>query len=79
MVLSNGICWANHIDEICAKAMGRLDVIQSFKFQLDRNALERFYMSFVLPILEYGDVVLAGSPDCDLEKLYRAFQYKFNV
>ena len=25
--------------------------------------------SFVLPIMEYGDVVCAGSPDCDLEKL----------
>ena len=37
IVLSND--WANHIDEICAKAMRRLDVIQSFKFKLDRNAL----------------------------------------
>ena len=66
IVLSNDLGWANHIDEICTKAMRRLDVIQSFKFKLDRNALERFYMSFVLPIMEYGDVV---SPDCDLEKL----------
>ena len=69
IVLSNDLGWANHIDEICTKAMRRLDVIQSFKFKLDRNALERFYMSFVLPIMEYGDVVWAGSPDCDLEKL----------
>ena len=43
------------------------DLIQSCKFKLDRNALERF-MSFVLPILEYGAVVWAGSLDCDLEK-----------
>ena len=49
--------------------MCKSHVIQSFKFKLDRNALERFYMSFVLPIMEYGDVVWAGSPDCDLEKL----------
>ena len=69
IVLSNDLGWANHIDEICAKAMRRLDVIQSFKFKLDRNALERVYKSFVLPIMEYGDVVWAGSPDCDLEKL----------
>ena len=92
-MLSNDLGWANHIGEICAKAMRRLDVIQSFKFKLDRNALQRFYMSFVLPILEYVDIVWAGLPDCDLEKLdkspytrnennyrrYRAFQYKFNV
>ena len=54
IVLSNDLGWANHIDEICAKAMRR-----------------RFYMSFVLPIMEYGDVIWAGSPDCDLEKLYK--------
>ena len=59
IVLSSYLGWANHIDEICAKAMRRLDVIQSFKFKLDRNALERFYMSFVPPIMEYGDVVWA--------------------
>ena len=29
IVLSNDLGWANHIDEICAKAMRRLDVIQS--------------------------------------------------
>ena len=68
IVLSNDLGWANHIDEICTKAMRRLDVIQSFKFKLDRNALERFCISFILPILEYGDVVWAGSLDCDLEK-----------
>ena len=28
IVLSNDLGWANHIDEICAKAMRRLDVIQ---------------------------------------------------
>ena len=72
--------------------MRRLYVIQPFKFKLYRNALERFYMSFVLPILEYGDVMWAGSSDCDLEKLdkvhirnennyrrYRAFKYKLNI
>ena len=69
IVLSNDLGWANHIDEICAKPMRRLDVIQSFKFKLDRNTLGRFCMSFVLPIMEYGDVVRAGSPDCDWEKL----------
>ena len=49
--------------------MKRLDIIQSFKFKLDRNSLERFYLSFVLPILEYGDIVWSGACDRDLDKL----------
>ena len=57
LVLSNNLGWTNHIDEVYVKAMKRLDIIQSFKFKLDMNSLERFYLSFVLPILEYGDTV----------------------
>ena len=49
--------------------MKRLYIIQSFKFKLDRNSLERFYLSFVLPILEYGDIVWSGACDHDLDKL----------
>ena len=45
IVLSNYLDWANHVDEIYAKAMRRLDGIQSFKFKLDRNALELFCAS----------------------------------
>ena len=49
--------------------MKRLDIIQSFKFKLDRNSLERFYLSFDLPILEYGDKVWSVACDRDLDKL----------
>ena len=31
--------------------------------------MERFYLSFVLPILEYGDKVWSGACDRDLDKL----------
>ena len=69
LVLSNNLVWTNHIDEVYVKAMKRLDIIQSFKFKLDRNSLERFYLSFVLPILEYGAIVWSGACDRDLDKL----------
>ncbi len=39
--------------------------------KLYRNALERFYLSFVLPILEYGDAVWSRACDRDLGKLDR--------
>ena len=51
------------------RSMKRLDIIKSFKFKLDSNSLQRFYLSFVLPILEYGDIVWSGACDRDLDKL----------
>ena len=49
----------------------RLDLITRFKFKLKRRELEKFYVSFVLPILEYGDVLWGGSYQQDLDKLDR--------
>ena len=63
IVLCNNLGWINHIDEVYVNAMKRLYIIQSLKFKLDRNSLERFYLSFVLPILEYGDIVWSGASE----------------
>ncbi len=69
MTLSYNLKWTSHINEIYDKAMKRLNVIRHFKFKLSRRNLERFYLSFVLPIIEYGDIVWSGASDHDLEKL----------
>ena len=51
--------------------LNRLDIIKSFKFKLDRNTLEQFYLynTFVLQILEHGDIMWSGACDRDLDKL----------
>lgn len=71
LTLSDNLGWNLHINEVYSKAMKRLDIIQHFKFKLDRQALERYYISYVLPIIEYGDVVWSGANDQELDKLDR--------
>ena len=39
------------------------------KFKLDRNSLQTMYFSFVLPTMEYANVVWGGSPECNISKL----------
>ena len=57
ITLSGELGWTTHIDEIYVKAMKIFDIIQYFKFKLGRNQLYRFYISYVLPIRDYGDVL----------------------
>ena len=52
-----------------SKSLKRLDIIQRFKFKLARKDLERFYISFVLPIIEYGDALWDGANHLDTGKL----------
>ena len=69
VILQQTLMWSSHIDEIYTKAMRRLDVIQRIKFKVSRNCLQRYYFSFVLPILEYADTLWSGAHDQDLNKL----------
>ena len=69
VTFNHNLSWTSHIDEVCLKAMKRLDIIQRFKFKLARKDLERFYISFVLPIIEYGDALWDGANHLDTGKL----------
>ena len=71
VTLTQNLSWGVHIDDIASKAMQRLNIIQSFKFKLARRDLERFYKSFILPVLEYGDVLWDGAFEFELGKLER--------
>ena len=54
---SNDCSWHTHIDYIKEKAWKRINVMRKLKFVLDWKALETIYLSFVRPILEYGNTI----------------------
>ena len=65
VTFSHDLSCTSHMDEVCLKAMKQLDIIHRFKFKLARKDLERFYISFVLPIIEYGDALWDGANHLD--------------
>ena len=57
LFLSNDCSWHAHIDYITSKAWPKLYIMRKLMYQLDRKSLETIYISFVRPLLEYGDVI----------------------
>ena len=57
ITFSNNCNWQSHIDSILAKAWTRVHILRKLKFLLDRKSLEKLYLSFIRPILEYSDIV----------------------
>ena len=51
------LSWSYHIDQVCASASKRLNMMLPLKHKLPRSALENIYMSFVRPLIEYADVI----------------------
>ena len=57
LTLSKSCTWSQHIHNITSKARARLNLMRNLKFKIKRTALERMYISFIRPVLEYSDSV----------------------
>ena len=55
LILSNNCSWSEHINSICDKAWARLNLMRTLKFRVSRRSLEKMYISYVRPLIEYGD------------------------
>ena len=61
ITISNNGSWHDHIHSIVDKAYRRLNILRKYRFLLDRFSLETIYMSYIRPILEYGDIAWDNS------------------
>ena len=57
LYLSSDCTWSEHITYICKTAWQRLNMLRGLKFKLKRHTLEKIYISFIRPLLEYSDTV----------------------
>ena len=57
VIFSNDCKWTKHIDKLIEKSSKQLNVLRKLKFKLKRNYLEKMYLTFIRPILEYASEV----------------------
>ena len=69
LTISQDLSWSDHIRNVANNAGKRLDIISRLQYQLDRKTLEILYLSFVLPVLEYGNIVWDNCNNSDKESL----------
>ena len=67
-ISSNGK-WAEHINNICQKATKQIFVLRKLKFILNRNNLNKIYVTYILPLLEYACELWDGCCSRDADKL----------
>ena len=49
--------WGDHTQKIYEKAATRLNIMRMLKYDIDRKSLHQFYISFIRPTLEYGNII----------------------
>ena len=57
VTFSNDAKWNSHITLTVSKAWKRIGLLRSLKFHLNRSCLEKIYIAFIRPVLEYSDSV----------------------
>ena len=62
ITLSTDLSWNKHINDLAVSANRILDVLNAFKYKLDRKSLERLYFTYVRSKLEYGSIVWDNLP-----------------
>ena len=62
LTISNTCSWIEHINNIAETARSRLNLMRLLKFKINRKALEKMYIAFKSPLLEYSDSVWDNSP-----------------
>ena len=61
IALSSKCTWSDHVDNICTQTWTRLNLMRALKFRVSRKSLEKIYISFIRPLLEYCDSVWDNS------------------
>ena len=56
LILSNICSWTEHSNSICDKAWARLNLMRTLKFRVSRRSLEKMFISYVRPLIEYSDL-----------------------
>ena len=69
VTLSSDGKWGAHIENLITKCTKMLGILRKLKFILSRTCLNRMYLSFVRPILEYADIVWDGMTDNQCNRL----------
>ena len=57
VILQDNGKWDTHIKSIIARSCILIACLRSYKHRLSRKSLENMYISFILPIFDYVDVV----------------------
>jgi hypothetical protein len=57
IIFQNNCKWENHIKTLIAKCRTQVACLKSYKYRLSRKSLDTMYKSFILPQLDYADVV----------------------
>ena len=71
--------WTTHIQDTVTKAKKKVDIMRGLTYRLNRKSLERLYVSYVRPLLEYANTLWDNCTDNECNQLEKVQQSAIRV
>ncbi len=73
VILDNKLNFRLYIDSLVSKTNNMINPVKQLSSSLTSKHLEKIFMSFILPTMEYGSLVYSGASQSDLNKLDQVY------
>ena len=54
---SNDCKWHTHVDYVAAEPWHKISIMRKLLYPIDHKSLETIFLTFIIPLLEYADVI----------------------
>lgn len=71
VILDQNLNFNEHIDTLCEKFQKMVNPLRALSRKLPSKHLEKIYKSYLLPVLDYGDILYNSCTDTQLKRLER--------
>ena len=71
VILDERLNFSAHIDEIARKFQNMVNTLRPLSWQLNSKHLEKIYSTYMLPVLDHGDILYSSASQFQLSRLER--------
>ena len=71
VIIDNNLSWSEQIDTVCLNITRRITLLKLLSKYIDRNSMNLYYNSYILPIFDYGCMIWGRSATTNIQRLIK--------
>ena len=68
VIIDNNLSWSEQIDTVCLDITRRITLLKLLSKNIDRNSINLYYNSYIIPIFDYGCMISGRSATTNIQR-----------
>ena len=69
--IDENLNWSAHIDYLCSNISSYISLLRQLSVYVPQNVKKLFYQSYIMPLIDYGSVILGSTSSSNLNRLLK--------